>query len=90
MAIERITPCLLSLYSLVALLAHDLHLDGRLAVRKTAWYGKEQTTFSDALAAVRRHLWEATYFSTSPPDTEWIEIPRGYLQNLMQSACYTH
>ena len=30
LAIERTTPCLLSLYSLVALLAHDLYLDGRL------------------------------------------------------------
>ena len=90
LAIERITPCLLSLYSLVALLAHDLYLDGRLAVRRSAWYGKEQATFSDALAAVRQHLWEAEYFSTSTPDTEWVEIPWGYLQRLMQSACYTH
>ena len=98
LAIERTTPCLLSLYSLVALLAHDLYpgsspgqvLDGRLAVRRSAWYGKEQATFSDALAAVRQHLWEAEYFPTSTPDTEWVEIPRVYLQRLMQSVCYTH
>ena len=90
LAIERTTPCLLSLYSLVALLAHDLYLDGRLAVRQSAWYAKEQATFSDALAAVRQHLWEVEYFSTSTPDTEWVEIPRVYLQGLMQSACYTH
>ena len=51
LAIERTTPCLLSLYSLVALLAHGLYLDGRLAVRQSAWYAKEQATFSDALAA---------------------------------------
>ena len=98
LAIERTTPCLLSLYSLVALLAHDLYpgsspgqvLDGRLAVRRSAWYGKEQATFSDALAAVRQQLWEAEYFPTSTPDTEWVEIPRVYLQRLMQSVCYTH
>ena len=105
-AIERTTPCLLSLYSLVTLLAQDLYpgskpapylirgpgqvLDGRLMVRKSAWYAKEQATFSDALAAVRQHLWEVEYFSTSTPDTEWVEIPRGYLQRLVQSACYTH
>ena len=89
-AIERTTPCLLSLYSLVTLLAHDLYLDGRLMVRKSAWYAKEQATFSDALAAVRQHLWEVEYFSTSTPDTEWVEIPRVYLQRLMQSVCYTH
>ena len=90
LAIERTTPCLLSLYSLVALLAHGLYLDGRLAVRQSAWDAKEQATFSDALAAVRQHLWKVEYFSTSTPDTEWVEIPRVYLQGLMQSACYTH
>ena len=90
LAIERTTPCLLSLYSLVALLAHGLYLDGRLAVRQSAWYAKEQATFSDALAAVRQHLWKIEYFSTSTPDTEWVEIPRVYLRGLMQSACYTH
>ena len=87
LAIERTTPCLLSLYSLVALLAHDLYLDGRLAVRQSAWYAKEQATFSDALAAVRQHLWEVEYFSTSTPDTD---RNLGSICGLMQSACYTH
>ena len=67
LAIERITPCLLSLYSLVTLWAHDLYVEGRLVVRRNAWYAKEQATFSDALAAVRQHLWESEYFSTSTP-----------------------
>ena len=57
LAIERTTPCLLSLYSLVSLLAHDLYLDGRLRVRTSAWYAKQQATFSDALASsVRQYL----------------------------------
>ena len=90
LAIERTTPCLLGLYSLVALLAHGLYLEGCLAVRKSAWHAKQQATFSDALAAVRQHLWAVEYFSTSMPDTEWVEIPRLYLQRLMQAACYTH
>ena len=34
-------------------------LEGRLVVRRSAWYAKQQATFSDALASVRRHLWEA-------------------------------
>ena len=50
LAIERMTPCLLGLYSLVTLLADALYLEGRLAVRQSAWYAKEQATFSDALA----------------------------------------
>ena len=83
LVIERITPCLLSLYSLVALLAHGLYLDGRLAVRQSAWYAKEQATFSDALAAVRQHLWKVEYFSTSTPDTERVEIPLVVRQSLI-------
>ena len=90
LAIERITPCLLALYSLVSLLAHGLYLEGRLAVRENTWYAKQQATFSDALAAVRHHLWEVEYFSTSASDGDSLEIPRVYLQHLMQSACYTH
>ena len=56
LATERTTPCLLGLYSIVALLAHGLYLAGGLSVRRLAWYAKQQATFSDALAAVRYHL----------------------------------
>ena len=89
LAIERITPCLLGLYSLVALLAHDLSLGGSLGGEKECLVSQE-ATFSDALAAVRHHLWEVEHFSTSASDSDRLEIPRLYLQRLMQSACYTH
>jgi DDE superfamily endonuclease len=56
-AIARTTPCLLGLFSLVALLA--AHLDHRIlsAVYTAAWYRKRHPTFADALAAVRRQFW---------------------------------
>ena len=90
LATERTTPCLLGLYSIVALLAHGLHQAGGLSVRRLAWCDKQQATFSDALAAVRYHLWEVEHFSTSPSNTEHVEIPRASLQCLLQSVCYTH
>ena len=90
LATERTTPCLLGLYSIVVLLANGLYRSGGLSVRRFAWYDKQQATFSDALAAVRYHLWEAEHFSTSPPNTERVEIPRVSLQCLLQSVCYTH
>lgn len=90
MATKRTTPCLLGLYSVVALLAHRLCRAGGLSVRRLAWYDKQQATFSDALAAVRYHLWEVEHFSTSPVDTERVEIPRVSLQCLMQAVCHTH
>lgn len=52
-AIERSTPCLLALYSLVTLLGTLLHPHGDIPIQQTAWYRKSHATFSDVLAAVR-------------------------------------
>ncbi|MDB6110552.1 MAG: hypothetical protein JWR69_2302, partial [Pedosphaera sp.] len=59
-AIARTTPVLLGLFSLVTLLAHQLHRHSpaALTVRAAAWYTKSQATFSDALACVRDQLWK--------------------------------
>lgn len=37
-AIERTTPCLLSVYAIVTLLAHARYPCGQLPVRAMAWY----------------------------------------------------
>ena len=66
LAIERTTPLLFGLYSLVALFAHALAPQGQLDVRSAAWYRKPQASFSDALALVRRHLWGNFLFPISP------------------------
>ena len=69
-AIERTTPVLPGLYSLVCLWATDLlarepHSDA------AAWWRKSAFTFSDAIAAVRCQLWLDGRFQRSPPDREW-------------------
>jgi DDE superfamily endonuclease len=52
----RLAPCLFGLFSVVALL-YDL-LPGRIQARgRVDWPGKVETTFSDAITAVRRWLW---------------------------------
>src|SRR5918993_3698683 len=56
-AIARSTPCLLALFSIVALLAAQLSPSTRRRVPNTAWYRKPRPTFSDALAGVRREIW---------------------------------
>ena len=38
-----------------------------VSVRTSAWYAKKQATFSDALAAVRRYLWEVEHFQHHRP-----------------------
>lgn len=64
-AIARTTPALFGLFSLVTLLADRQAAQGTLQPAQTAWYHKTAPTFSDALAAVRRQLWEHLVFYTS-------------------------
>lgn len=52
-AIERTTPCLLGLMSVVCLMANCLHQRYPIVPNTTAWYAKKQVTFSDVLARVR-------------------------------------
>lgn len=89
LAVLRTTPCLLGLFSLVALMARHLECQGELRVRQAAWHSKEHATFSDALASVRKTLWQRPNFSMSDPPTETIEIPRPLLERLTEAACYT-
>jgi hypothetical protein len=59
-AIERTTPLLLALFSLVTLLAHRMTTATPGTVirpRCSAWYSKPAPTFADAMAWVRRELW---------------------------------
>jgi hypothetical protein len=58
-AICRTAPCLFGLYTIIVLLAKQLCPDQlhQLPVRQSRWYQKEEATFADVLAAVRRHLW---------------------------------
>jgi hypothetical protein len=87
LAIERSTPCLLGLYSLVVLLAHALHPDGQVPVPQAAWYPKTQATFSDVLATVRRHLWGGLTFQTSASHPDVCLISPSDLARLLQAAC---
>jgi DDE superfamily endonuclease len=88
LAIERSTPCLLGLYSLVVLLGHALHPDGKIPLQQAAWYPKPQATFSDVLATVRRHLWGGLTFQTSASHPDLCLVPRPDLTRLLQAVCY--
>jgi DDE superfamily endonuclease len=87
-AIARATPALLSLYSIITLTAHLLIEKGATCVRSTAWYSKTHPTFSDAIALVRRQLWEHIHFSTSHQETDMIQIPRTLLERFTDALCY--
>jgi hypothetical protein len=90
LAIARETPCLFGLYSLVAAIGVALHDEGPLTIRTASWYPKGQATFSDVLAAVRRHCWDGLDIRISCRDPSCVEIPGPQLDRLLNAACYSH
>ena len=84
-AIERTTPVLLALFSLVTLLTMGMKGSSEVPVEQTAWYEKEEPTFSDCLALVRRRLWQSRYLVNSPHQAEIIELQRKVFEQLIQS-----
>jgi DDE superfamily endonuclease len=87
-AIERTTPLLFGLYSLVALVGSALAPTGRPYLQQASWYRKSTATFSDILALVRRHLWGNFVFPTSPSHPDVVLLPRATLAQLAHAACY--
>lgn len=87
LAIERSTPALLGLYSLVALFAQRLYPDGVIPVAQAAWYPKSRATFSDVLMAVRQALWGNFDYLTSPDDPDVKLIPQAELARLAYAVC---
>ena len=47
----------MGLFSITTLIAHQLNQHNELSVNQSAWYQKEQPTFSDAIASVRYQIW---------------------------------
>jgi hypothetical protein len=88
LAIERSTPCLLGMFSLVALFGKALHPDGKVPIQRTAWYAKREATFSDVLAEVRRQLWGNFTYHTSPQDPDVCLVPRSHVDRLAYAVCY--
>ncbi len=66
LSILRIIPALLSLFSIVTLLANLHAHKQKLPIQQTAWYVKKLPTFSDALSIVQQTLASEIYFRTSP------------------------
>jgi hypothetical protein len=72
----------------MTLTAHLLNEKEAPCIRSTAWYRKTRPTFSDAIALVRRQLWNHIHFSTSQQETDMIKIPRALLERFTKVLCY--
>ena len=88
LAILRTTPALLGLFSLITVWADGLGRDTTTALRPNAaaWYRKQEPTFSDAIAAVRRVLWCPPNFSMSRQIGDIIEIPTSLLNRVFETS----
>jgi hypothetical protein len=87
-AVARATPCLLGLFSVVTLLAARLGRHERLRITATAWYRKGRPTFSDTLAAVRRHVWREQGFLASRHAAEAAKLSPALREGIAYALCY--
>lgn len=88
-AIARTTPILMGMFSWVTLLAHRSQAKDNLPVRQTAWYAKTTPTFSDAIALVRRHIWEHWGFCMSMFTPDIQKSHSNLLKRLFEAVCYS-
>lgn len=82
LSVLRMTPLLLGLYSLVWLIYSQQVRQRPTRPSQWAWYEKDEPTFADAVASVRRALWQQTIFATAAQRRAFQKIPRS-LQNLL-------
>lgn len=88
LAIERTTPALLGLFSLIVLLAQALYPTGGLPLAQAAWYPKTHATFHDVLALVRRRLWQQYLFQTDAESPDLRFIGTQQVETLLSAVCY--
>jgi hypothetical protein len=89
LAIMRTTPALLALFSLVTLIAHQHTKRRKLPIRQAAWYHKPQPTFSDALAVVRRQIWQQECFPQVDSSSDSPKCSPAIQDRLLSALCYT-
>jgi predicted nucleic-acid-binding protein len=65
------------------MMAVRLSSEGKVPINQTAWYKKEEATFSDCLVMVRKHCWEAENFKKSAENEESLLIPSEVLNHLV-------
>ncbi len=61
-SVLRTAPCLLGLFSVICLVYAQHVQSHPRSIRQTRWYVKDEPTFSDAMATVRRLFWREILF----------------------------
>ncbi len=88
LAILRTTPALFSMFSIIVLMAMDILKGTELPIIKSAWYDKQEATFSDVIALVRRHIWSSRYLTESTQNNDQSYFKQNLLETLLDQVCY--
>jgi hypothetical protein len=88
LTIQRTSPVLLGLFSLVTLFAHHLKAQSPFVLTNSIWYTKSLPTFIDALALVRRSIWDSRLFQLSLDNPTSQKVPPQFLELWAQLLCY--
>jgi len=86
-AVARTTPCRLGLFSLVALIVRRQPAWQGL-FRQSAWQKKARPTFGDALAHVRRALWQQLGFWLAEAASDGQKSPRRLCEHVAELLAY--
>jgi len=78
----RLAPCLFGLYTVVAVLFAQMPARYR-SVRVIDWLGKKEVTFSDAITAVRRWLWQEWVFAIPGHQRAFAKLRRPFRAMLL-------
>ena len=84
----RAEPCLFGLYTVVALLYAALPAK-YAGCRAVDWPGKRDLTFSDAITAVRRWLWQQWVFAIPGYSEAFQKLPRSFRSLLLSGLAPT-
>jgi len=84
-AIERTTPLLMALYSIITIIGCKLSQANKIISSEiTSWYQKNNNiTFSDLLVLLRKQIWFAKIFKNSPKNNEVYYLSENNINNLI-------
>lgn len=74
-SVLRTAPCLFGLFSVISVIFHRHTHGKRIRPLSFAWYRKDEPTFADAIACVRRFCWQEV-LKQSPKHRDALKLPR--------------
>ncbi len=85
-AIDRSTPCLFGMFSIIVLIGIKLY-PKELPTRYSIWEEKEEASFGDVLGAIRIYIWEEQGIEKVSELGEEIQMPKEVWQAVLAILC---